>query len=374
MTIIPLILLTCLVATSSSSSTLASPAHGALASSTLHPPSPLHSSSAPHHPLALEHPHQKLVTRRSPLPKITKPTDHVRLDPANIVVVLLAAILLVYSSRRSLKPPSWDIEGSASGSGEVQEQGEVGLSSAGMFLVVSSASLLLIFYFISAMTVLITIIFCLITTLSLATLVYPYFDYWTGFKYNRDVEIPLLGPIPVLGCALGPLSLAVVILWVVTKSWILNDILAISLVVFFLTSVRVSSLKVGTALMTVAFFYDIFWVFCSSSVFGANVMVTVATQLNVPIKILVPLWFPQGSSDFTLIGLGDIVLPGLLVAFALRVDHITLNTPSLFGGYFFYSMCGYCVGLLVCEVIVASLHVAQPAMIYLVPGDRKSVV
>jgi hypothetical protein len=96
---------------------------------------------------------------------------------------------------------------------------------------------------------------------------YPYFDYWTGFKYNRDVEIPLLGPIPVLGskpffgynsyfnflppgCALGPLSLAVVILWVVTKSWILNDILAISLVVFFLTSVRVSSLKVGTALMT----------------------------------------------------------------------------------------------------------------------------
>jgi hypothetical protein len=78
-------------------------------------------------------------------------------------------------------------------------QGEVGLSSAGMFLVVSSASLLLIFYFISAMTVLITIVFCLITTLSLSTLVYPYFDYWTGFKYNRDVEVPLLGPIPVLG-------------------------------------------------------------------------------------------------------------------------------------------------------------------------------
>jgi hypothetical protein len=39
------------------------------------------------------------------------------------------------------------------------------------------------------------------------------------------------------GCALGPLSLGIVILWVVTKSWILNDILAISLVVFFLTSV-----------------------------------------------------------------------------------------------------------------------------------------
>jgi hypothetical protein len=46
----------------------------------------------------------------------------VRLDPANVVVVFLAALLLVYSSRRSLKPPSWDIDGSSSGSGEVQEQ------------------------------------------------------------------------------------------------------------------------------------------------------------------------------------------------------------------------------------------------------------
>ncbi len=117
-------------------------------------------------------------------------------------------MLLVYSSKRSLKPPSWDIDGTASGSGEVQEQGEVGLSSAGMFLVVSSASLLLIFYFISAMTVLITIVFCLITTLSLSTLVYPYFDYWTGFKYNRDIEIPILGPIPVLGMLCYGFSLA----------------------------------------------------------------------------------------------------------------------------------------------------------------------
>jgi hypothetical protein len=67
--------------------------------------------------------------------------------------------------------------------------------------------------------------------------------------------------------------------------------------------------------LAVAFFYDIFWVFCSSRspfplknkkpnaslfsrVFGANVMVTVATQLNVPIKILViyPLHLPPPSS------------------------------------------------------------------------------
>ena len=83
-------------------------------------------------------------------------------------------------------------------------------------------------------------------------------------------------------------------------------------------------------------------------VFGANVMVTVATQLNVPIKILVrslefynqiivliilikvPLWFPEGPSDFTLIGLGDIVLPGLLVTprFFLFPPSVTLVPRS----------------------------------------------
>lgn len=50
-------------------------------------------------------------------------------------------------------------------------------------------------------------------------------------------------------------------------------------------------------------------------------MVTVATGLDVPIKMLIPLFFPTSEiRSFTLIGLGDIVLPGLMVCFALRFD------------------------------------------------------
>ena len=33
------------------------------------------------------------------------------------------------------------------------------------------------------------------------------------------------------------------------------------------------------------FLYDVFWVFGSKSVFGDNVMVTVAKGLNAPIKV-----------------------------------------------------------------------------------------
>ena len=36
--------------------------------------------------------------------------------------------------------------------------------------------------------------------------------------------------------------------------------------------------------------------------------------------------------------------------------------------YFAVTMAGYIVGLTCCEVIVGAWHLAQPAMIYLVPG------
>ena len=101
------------------------------------------------------------------------------------------------------------------------------------------------------------------------------------------MDVPYLGPIPVLVFILAPICIVCVGTWLLTKSWLLNNLLAISLIIFFLTSVRLSSLKVASPLLTLAFFYDIFWVFISSFIFGKNVMVTVATGLNVHIKILV---------------------------------------------------------------------------------------
>ena len=81
----------------------------------------------------------------------------------------------------------------------------------------------------------------------------------------------------------------------------------------------------------------------------------------------VPLVLSEGKdTQFTLIGLGDIVLPGLLLCFAMRFDDSKgLDFRS---NYFAVTMAGYCIGLTICEIIVGSFHWAQPAMIYLVPG------
>ena len=171
---------------------------------------------------------------------------------------------------------------------ELEDAGELELHSAFLFVIVASGALLLIFYFMSAMSLLITILFSCIATLSLGASLYPYVDKWTGNKFSHDTELFLLGPVPTLAFVLAPLCILVVVLWLWTKNWILNNVLAISLIVFFLTTIRISSLLVNTVLLVLAFFYDIFWVFCSSAVFGSNVMVAVATQLDVPIKILVP--------------------------------------------------------------------------------------
>ena len=63
---------------------------------------------------------------------------------------------------------------------------------------------------------------------------------------------------------------------------------------------------------------------------------------------------------------GDIVLPGLLLSFAMRFDHH--QKLDVTRHYFAVTMAGYIVGLTCCEVIVGAWHLAQPAMIYLVPG------
>ena len=74
---------------------------------------------------------------------------------------------------------------------------------------------------------------------------------------------------------------------------------------------NLGSTQVGMILLWGLFFYDIFWVFFTP------VMVTVAKNIDGPIKLL----FPTTSSweHFNMLGLGDIVIPGMLLARSTRI-------------------------------------------------------
>lgn len=158
-------------------------------------------------------------------------------------------------------------------------------------------------------------------------------------------------------------------------------------------------------------------------------MVTVATSLDVPIKLVFP-----GPKRGGMLGLGDVVLPGIMMALALRYDlylHYlrkqdqpspdsvpvstsntiltasadtvtkpqyinatgnwgerywtsspptsvltvpksqaeTYNSPATFRKtYFHASMIGYIIGMLATLIVLNVYQHAQPALLYLVPG------
>jgi minor histocompatibility antigen H13 len=97
-------------------------------------------------------------------------------------------------------------------------------------------------------------------------------------------------------------------------------------------------------------------------------MVTVAKSFEAPIKLV----FPQdllekglGADNFAMLGLGDIVLPGIFIALLLRFDvHLNRNSRT----YFNVSFAAYIAGLFTTIFVMHVYRHAQPALLYLVPA------
>ena len=99
-------------------------------------------------------------------------------------------------------------------------------------------------------------------------------------------------------------------------------------------------------------------------------MVKVATSLDAPIKIL----WPKSTSfsttrGFTMLGLGDIVIPGLFISLALRYDLSRSNhkqpTQTFAKPYFTASLIAYVIGLVTTMTVMHVFGAAQPALLYL---------
>jgi signal peptide peptidase-like 2B len=200
----------------------------------------------------------------------------------------------------------------------------------------------------------------------------------------------------------------------VTFFWITQDVFGACMCIMFLQVIKLNSMRVASILLSVAFFYDIFFVFISPLIFSKSVMMDVATSGGPPTAD--PLWcekYPddkncqggdplpmlltiprlldyQGGSS--LLGLGDIVLPGLLLSFAARYDasksllgvmgggHGNLNSSYACperklcynctlcsGGYYWPAVVAYAAGLCMANMAVYLMEMGQPALLYLVP-------
>ena len=123
--------------------------------------------------------------------------------------------------------------------------------------------------------------------------------------------------------------------YLLKKHWIANNLFGVAFAINGVELLHLNSVTTGCILLGGLFFYDVFWVF------GTDVMVTVAKSFEAPIKLgntfcLIQsrqlksslfLVFPQdlienglGASNFAMLGLGDIVIPGIFIALLLRFD------------------------------------------------------
>ena len=86
-----------------------------------------------------------------------------------------------------------------------------------------------------------------------------------------------------------------------------------------LGAISLGSFQTAAILLAGLFCYDIFWVF------GTDVMMTVATKIEAPVKFLYTAPPPAEGAEvreypFSVLGLGDIVIPGLFVRFMSKLD------------------------------------------------------
>ena len=129
--------------------------------------------------------------------------------------------------------------------------------------------------------------------------------------FEADVHIGLNGIIGLLT------SIASLLFFnLVSKPWWLTNIFGFSFSYSALQLISPTTFWTGTLVLTSLFFYDIYFVFFTP------VMVTVATKLDVPVKLLIPKPADEDPAKLSLamLGLGDIVLPGMMIGLALRFD------------------------------------------------------
>ncbi|CAN6711000.1 unnamed protein product [Malus baccata var. baccata] len=254
---------------------------------------------------------------------------------------------------------------------------EISTTAAILFVVIASCFLIMFYKLMSFWFVeILVVLFCIGGIEGLQTCLVTFLSCFSWFKHAGDsyVRLPIFGAVSYLTLAVAPFCIAFAVLWAVYRrisfAWIGQDILGIALIITVLQIVRVPNLKVGTVLLSCAFLYDIFWVFVSKWWFHESVMIVVARgdksgEDGIPMLLKIPRMFdPWGG--YSIIGFGDIILPGLVVAFSLRYDW--LANKKLRAGYFVWAMTAYGLGLLITYVALNLMdgH-GQPALLYIVP-------
>lgn len=275
----------------------------------------------------------------------------------SMVILLVLAVVIVGISSHSASQPSQSTVLSAEESLPLRSYHAVG------FILVGSTALVCLFFLGNYLIYILTfcITFSSFTAVSFALESLIHF-LPASFHCPGTVSVPYLGPVTLTALISGCGALVVLVIYLPTRFWLLNNLIGLCFVFLFLRVIRLPGFNIGALFLFLAFFYDIFWVFYSEPIFGGNVMVTVATTVDLPIKLE---WLRMKSmipDQCSMLGLGDMVLPGLITAFARKYD-ISIGKNY----YFPWSLVAYVVALVLCGTALVTTQSAQPALLYISP-------
>ncbi|KAI9261276.1 signal peptide peptidase-domain-containing protein [Helicostylum pulchrum] len=176
-------------------------------------------------------------------------------------------------------------------------------------------------------------------------------------------------------------SVVMAVIYAATQHWLIGNLFAISIAINSVAFLAVDSFFTGFLLLLGMLAYDVFWLF------GTDIMQKVSDALeSAPTSIVWPrnintyLFDKLLKADqyFTMFGLGDIIVPGIFIAYCLRFDRLHSWKKAKKGSdftlgdfskpYFTASLIAYALSAGASIYMVHFTKKAQSALLYIVPA------
>ncbi|KAL7879294.1 hypothetical protein AOLI_G00102680 [Acnodon oligacanthus] len=262
-----------------------------------------------------------------------------------------------------------------------------------LFVVLMCGMLVLMYFFYKWLVYVIIVIFCLAS----ATALYSCLDAIANAVGCSKLNVSCgERTCSVRSLLLAAVCITLAVVWGVYRNedrwiWILQDLLGVAFCLHFMKTITLSNYKICVFLLSLLLIYDVFFVFITPFLTpnGESIMVQVAlgpgaggekgdgnvvipadpspSYEKLPVVMRVPRFSAWAQNlcmmQFSILGYGDIIVPGLLVAYCHRFD-VWIGSNRI---YFISCTIAYCVGLAVTFAVMLLSGMGQPALLYLVP-------
>ena len=153
------------------------------------------------------------------------------------------------------------------------------------------------------------------------------------------------------------LAVAINVYYFMTRSSIANDIIAFSIAFYAVLSIRVEKFTSAAPLLWSLLIYDVFFVY------QTDVMTKVAMQIEGPVKLIINL---DGRGN-SVLGLGDLVIPGIFISICSRFDAFIKKVTGKRSPYWFIAMVFYAIAMAVTDIVCYISQRGQPALLFITP-------